>query len=186
MIRPVAGREQIVARLGELFREHGYEGASLSLISARTGLGKGSLYHFFPGGKEEMAGAVLADIDGWFEREIFAPLRQDDAVPAIADMFDAVDRYFQSGRRACLVGAFALGQTRGRFAVVIEAYFWRWQGALANALARAGHRADAARDLAEEVVGGIQGGLILAHALDDDTVFTRALARLRARCAITG
>jgi hypothetical protein len=43
------------------------EGASLSLISEATGLGKGCLYHFFPGGKEEMADAVLSEIDGWFE-----------------------------------------------------------------------------------------------------------------------
>ena len=48
--------------VAEVFRAHGYEGATLSVITEATGLGKGSLYHFFPGGKEELAAAVLADL----------------------------------------------------------------------------------------------------------------------------
>jgi AcrR family transcriptional regulator len=80
----------------------------MSRITARTGLGKGSLYHFFPGGKEEMAAVVLADVDDWFERNIFAPLRDGEPAAAIASMWRDVDAYFQSGGRVCLVGAFAL------------------------------------------------------------------------------
>ncbi len=184
MARVVAERADILPALGELFRECGYEGASLARISARTGLGKGSLYHFFPGGKDEMADAVLAEIDGWFEAGVFAPLREgragDDA--AIPAMFDAVDAYFRSGRRACLIGAFALGQTRERFACRIDGYFRRWRDALAVALEREGFSRDEAAARAEETVVGIQGGIVLAHALDDAAVFTRTLERLRARC----
>ena len=51
MARTVAERSDVLPLLAEVFREHGYEGASLSLISKATGLGKGSLYHFFPGVK---------------------------------------------------------------------------------------------------------------------------------------
>ncbi|MBS7539034.1 TetR/AcrR family transcriptional regulator [Ancylobacter lacus] len=188
MARVVAEREDILPALGELFRECGYEGASLARISARTGLGKGSLYHFFPGGKDEMAEAVLAEIDGWFETRIFAPLREgrgragDDPAPPLPAMFDAVDAYFRSGRRACLIGAFALGQTRERFACRIDGYFRRWRDALAVALAREGFPRDEAAALAEEVVVAIQGAIVLAHALDDAAVFTRTLDRLRARC----
>ncbi len=83
MSRLIHTREDVLPVLGEVFREHGFEGASLSVITARTGLGKGSLYHFFPGGKEEMGQAVLAHIDGWFETEVYAPLR-DDADPRAA------------------------------------------------------------------------------------------------------
>ena len=63
MARAVAGRDEIVAQLAEVFRTHGYEGASLARLGAGTGLGKGSMYNFFPGGKEEMAQAVLTHID---------------------------------------------------------------------------------------------------------------------------
>jgi len=98
--KTVAERADILPVLGEVFREHGFEGASLSLIGARTGLGKGSLYHFFPGGKEDMAVAVLTEIEAWFATRIFKPLREDANAPrAIADMLKAVEEYFKSGQR---------------------------------------------------------------------------------------
>lgn len=108
MARLVAERADVVPHLAEIFREFGFEGASLARIAARTGLGKGSLYHFFPGGKEEMAAAVLAHVDHWFETEIFSSLARDGGALAIAAMCDAVAAYFRSGRRVCLVGVFAL------------------------------------------------------------------------------
>lgn len=178
-------RAELLALLGEVFREHGYDGASLATITERTGLGKGSVYHFFPGGKEEMATAVLAEIDAWFEREVFAPLRDGEAPEvAIAGMFRSVDAYFRSGRRVCLVGSFALGDTRDRFGRAVRAYFDTWRSTLATALHRRGHRPAAARALAEDVVAGIQGALVLARAVDDPAVFTRSLARLEARLAL--
>src|SRR5690349_20826626 len=97
--RLVTERADVLPALAELFREHGFEGASLSLIGRRTGLGKGSLYHFFPGGKEEMAAAVLDEIDGWFRDTLFTPLREAaDPRQAILRMFPSVEAYFQSGR----------------------------------------------------------------------------------------
>jgi AcrR family transcriptional regulator len=173
-------RESLLASIGEVFREHGYEGASLALIGAATGLGKGSLYHFFPGGKEEMATAVIAHIDGWFEDNVFVPL-QDASEPraGIERMFDATDSYFLSGRRVCLIGAFALDESRDLFAKAIKSYFARWVAHLAEALTRAGHSLAKADELAEETVGAIQGALTLARAFDDIAVFSRALRRAR-------
>ena len=52
-------REEIVLALFDLFRRAGYEGVSIGEISAATGLGRSSLYHYFPGGKADMAAAVI-------------------------------------------------------------------------------------------------------------------------------
>lgn len=182
MARAVSGRDEVVARLAEVFRTHGFEGASLARIGAGTGLGKGSMYNFFPGGKEEMAQAVLAHIDSWFRSQVFAPLRTaTDSAAGVAGMLDAVERYFKSGRSVCLVGVFALGHERELFAVAIRAYFAEWIEALAAALVRGKHTQVEAMALAEEAVGAIQGALVLARAADDPALFTRALARLRVR-----
>ncbi len=173
-------RDDAIARIAEVFREQGFEGASLSAITEASGLGKGSLYNHFPGGKDEMAQAVLAHVDAWFEREVYAPLREaDDPQQAVAAMFAAVDAYFRSGRRICLVGAFALDATRDRFAVAVQAYFARWIAALAGCLKRGG--ASQSRALAESAVAGIQGALVLSRALDEPAVFTRQLRDLQAR-----
>jgi len=178
----MASRAEIIPLLAETFREHGYEGATLTLICKSTGLGKGSLYNLFPKGKEEMAVAVLDAIDAWFEREVFAPLATGGPA-ATARMFDAVDAYFRSGGRVCLVGAFALADTRDRFGARVRGYFTRWIDALSAALTAAGHKPRKARSRAEEIVAGVQGAIVLARALDDQAAFSRILERLRRRAA---
>ena len=183
MAKTVSERADVIPALAEVFRAHGFEGASLALISEKTGLGKGSLYNFFPGGKQEMAEAVLSQIDGWFEDNIYRGLREDaDAAGAIRAMFQKTEDYFWSGRRVCLVGAFALDDVRDHFSARINDYFNRWQEALTLALRRAGHPDEAARDLAEETVAGIQGGLVAARALHEPGIFVRMLKRLQVRC----
>lgn len=174
-----AARGEVIAKLAEVFRAHGYEGTSLSLITEATGLGKGSLYNLFPRGKEQMAEEVLAHIDGWFERNVFAPLRDDRSGEGIAQMFDAVDHYFQSGGRVCIVGVFALGAARDHFGKAVRGYFKAWEDALALALRRQGFTAAEAKQHAENIVLGIQGALVLARANDDTSVFRRAMKRLR-------
>jgi len=182
MARVIAEREDVIPLLAEVFRTYGFEGASLARITEGTRLGKGSIYHFFPGGKEEMAAVVLEQIDGWFRQHVFEPLRGSaDAKQGIAAMFDEVGRYFLSGRKVCLVGVFALGNERDRFAERVRDYFAVWIDALAEALVRAGHSRKEAHALAEEAVGGIQGALVLSRAFDRTEVFTAALDRLRAR-----
>ena len=180
--RVLTERAGAVPALAEAFREYGFEGASLSVLTKATGLGKGSLYNFFPGGKEQMAAEVIAEIDSWFERNVFAPLR-DSADPGdgLRRMFDATEEYFHSGRRVCLVGMLALGSSRGVFAKHVHGYFERWQSALASALRRAGGERTEAGRAAEAIVLEIQGALVLARAVNDPGVFTRALKRLRQR-----
>ena len=184
MPREIAERSDAIAALGEVFRKHGYSGASLAEITEQTGLGKGSLYHFFPDGKQEMAEAVLEDVSCWFEVHVFTPL-QDPAAPmdAIEHMFEAVDTYFHSGERICLLGAFALGDTRERFKAPINDYFTRWTDALTKALQRTGFTRTQARHTAEEVVVAIQGALVIARSRQDSQVFARTLKRLRLHIA---
>lgn len=182
MARRIVDRGDAIPVLAELFREHGFAGASLSEITKRTGLGKGSLYHFFPNGKEEMARAVLDDVAGWFETNVFIPLREgEDPVEGIDAMFRSVVDFFHSGRRVCLVGTFALDDTRERFATEVQSYFVAWIRVLAAALKRSGFDARAARETAEDVVAGIQGALVLARSQDDPAVFMRAIKRLHRR-----
>ncbi|MEO6920407.1 MAG: TetR/AcrR family transcriptional regulator, partial [Collimonas sp.] len=149
MVRMIAERCDVVPLLAEVFRIYGFEGASLARITEGTKLGKGSIYHFFPGGKEEMAAAVLSEIDAWFRSHVFVPLRESaDAESAIDAMFREVGRYFLSGRKVCLVGVFALGNERDRFAETVKGYFVEWVAALEAALLRDGKDAISAAILA--------------------------------------
>ena len=55
-----------------------------------------------------------------------------------------------------------------------------WKEALAAALVRTGRDRPTADQLAEDILAAIQGALVLARALDDRSVFARAVARLEA------
>jgi len=126
-----------------------------------------------------MASEVLREIDGWFEDAVYKPLRDgDDPRAAILEMCRSVATYFWSGKRVCLIGAFALDNVRDRFSDAIRDYFAVWQRSLQQALVRVGHDADRASDIAEDAILSIQGALVLSRALDDTAVFERAMARV--------
>lgn len=179
--RALTDRQSAVPALAEAFREHGFEGASLAVLSKATGLGKGSLYNFFPGGKEEMMAAVLANIDAWFVDAIFQPLEDGlDPQAAIIAMFDDVTAYFRSGRRVCIVGCLGLNTAGQAFSGQLAQYFARWIRALAQCLEKGGVPQGLALALAEEAVSGIQGAIVLARSLDEAASFQRIVARLQA------
>ena len=97
-------KDDMLARLMALFREKGFDGASLADISAATGLGKSSLYHHFPDGKAEMAQQVLGYLEAQLEVAIFEPLRSTGSPRKKLDrMLDALDRFYDGGKRACLL-----------------------------------------------------------------------------------
>jgi AcrR family transcriptional regulator len=178
--RVLTDRASALPALAEAFREHGFEGATLATLSKATGLGKGSLYNFFPGGKEEMMEAVLENIDGWFANAIFSPLEQAlDPAAAITAMFDDVTAYFRSGQRVCVVGCLGLNSSGETFSVKVKEYFARWVSALAHCLEVGKVPPALASDLAEEAVSGIQGAIVLARALGEEASFLRIVRRLQ-------
>jgi len=174
-------RPAIVATLTEVFRERGYEGASLARLSAATGLKKASLYHHFPGGKEEMAEAVLDALAAWFNDNMFAPLRGDEPLEArVQAMRAALDAHYGGGEKGCLFGLLAMGGSRDRFASRTAAFFGAWIAALSAALREAGFDDEDAVRRAADVVMEVEGALMLSRGLADTGPFQRVLRRLPA------
>lgn len=177
MPKLVSDRADTLPILGDIFREYGYAGASLSIISKATGLGKGSLYNFFPGGKAEMMTAVLAEIDTWFEANVFAPLRSTEDPPiALSAMFENLTEYFRSGERVCLLGALALTKRDDDFSKAVSRYFRAWIKALEQLFGKCG--VIDSTIVAEAIVADIQGAIVVARALQDRNLFARRLATL--------
>jgi AcrR family transcriptional regulator len=179
MARTVLDRSDVVLALAGVFRKRGFEGGSLSYIQQETGVGRGSLYHFFPEGKTDMARAVLDQVGEWFEERIFLPLRTaTDPRQAIADTSREVAEYFISRERVCLFAAITLGEEQETFAQSVRTYFTDWVDALTAALATAGLTPRVAHDRALDAVAAIQGGLVLARAYGDDQTFLGIVDRV--------
>jgi AcrR family transcriptional regulator len=174
-------RDEVVERLFAVFRQRGYAGASLSELSQATGLGRSSLYHYFPGGKEDMARAALDYLDGWVEGHLLVPLR-GAGTPAerLARMMAELDRLYDHGRSACLLGALVHGEGRHLFQERLRSSFCALVAALAALVVESGVAPAEAQRRAEEAMVRIQGSLVLSGGLDDDGPFRRMLAGLGA------
>src|SRR5437867_12315923 len=55
----VGTKERIVERSAELFRRQGFASTGVKQIVAEASAPFGSLYHFFPGGKEQLGEEVI-------------------------------------------------------------------------------------------------------------------------------
>src|SRR6187431_207405 len=81
-------RERILYATAELFRRQGYAGTGLKQVVAQAEAPFGSLYHFFPGGKEQLADEVLRT-GGAFFLALYHSIADaaPDMVTAIGDFF---------------------------------------------------------------------------------------------------
>jgi TetR/AcrR family transcriptional regulator, lmrAB and yxaGH operons repressor len=181
MARPARVEDSVLLeRLSDVFRELGYEGASLAALSAASDLKKASLYHRFPGGKEQMAGEVMACAQAWLTEHVLKPLRSSDQPSArIQVMIRNVNEFYAGGRKACLLNMMSSPHNdRGPFASPIRKAFRAWISALSAALVDARIDRDTARCRAEKAVALLQGSLVVSRGLGTPRPFRNCLANL--------
>jgi len=170
----------MLARLMDLFRNAGFDGASLSDISASTGLGRSSLYHHFPKGKEEIALQVLAHLEDQLEESLFEPMRSSGTPEQkLARMLDTVDRFYDGGKKACLLERLCASVDARRFRRPLHRAFMTWIDAVESLGVEAGIPPASARHRAEDLVVRIEGALVVCAGTGDTSVFARTIRDLR-------
>lgn len=179
MPTPLLSRDEVVNRVMTVLRLQGYDGASIAELSKATGLGKSSLYHHFPDGKDDMVGAVLDHLEATLEMQVFAPLRGTGTPEArLRAMNRALDAFYNHGQDACLLANLGIGESSRPFHARVKRIFEQWVDALIKPLRAAGLSPSVARARAEEAIVRIEGAVVLARWLQDTAVFTRTLRAL--------
>lgn len=174
-------RAALIARLFDLFRVKGYEGVSIGDVSEATGLGRSSLYHYFPGGKEAMAEAVIAAARTAMEQTIFAPLAAEGPLDKRLDaMLAAVSKLYAGGRTPCVLASLLSSETDGPIAAGAARLLRDWADAMTEALRATGVALAEARRRATLALSQIQGALVLVRATKRREIFPEALAAARA------
>ena len=172
-------RSEVVQKLVNVFRLHGYEGATLSRISQATGLKKATLYYHFSNGKQEMAEAVLEYAGEWFKHTILAPLHsQKEPAERIRLMNEQLNQFYDCGRSSCLLAIFTLGEPESVFQEQVYQMLDLWIDSLTQVLVEAGIPEKQALQRAEDAVIQVQGALILARGLNNTEPFERVLQKL--------
>jgi TetR/AcrR family transcriptional repressor of lmrAB and yxaGH operons len=176
---PTVSREEVIARMKEVFRANGYDGATLSMLSASAGLARSGLYHLFPEGKEQMAAAVLKEVRTWSAAHVLQPLTlPGEPAEKLHAMTLALNELYGGGHEACLIGLFSIGEAAQRFGGQLHESLGDLIATIEGVLIEAGIEPRLAHERAEDAVIRIQGSLVVSRVLEDTEPFTSLLRRL--------
>ncbi len=172
-------REEVVTRILQEFRNHGYDGTSLARLSQATGLGRSSLYHYFPNGKEDMATAAMAAVGEVFVNEVLAALNSEGSPSQRLHAFTKqLSVFYQDGQTSCLTDVFSMGGAAVLFQKYLALRVSNLMRNIAAVLSVAGFDKAEATRRAENAIITIQGSLVVSRALGDNAPFLRVLREM--------
>ncbi len=114
MAKAINENTALIEALFDIFRNHGYESTTISLLSEVTGLQKSSLYHHFPKGKEDMLKAVVEFVSGKIHQHVITPLldKEVDQEKRFSNLIATITRFYSDGRKNCLLNVLNLGEKK--------------------------------------------------------------------------
>lgn len=169
MARPGTARERLIDTAMRLFGRRGYAAIGLNEIVEKSGAPKGSLYHYFPEGKEALAVAALAHGSALFLATLDETLASSrTAAEAVRRIGATLARWMEESKFRDGSPATAVTVEMAAISPAIRtecaAGFHAWQGRIAAALMRDGVAAAEARELALWTVASFEGAMVLARA----------------------
>lgn len=173
------GGAELIDMIAQVFRRHGYEGATMSRLSAATGLERASLYHRFPGGKDEMVAAAAAAGGAWFGEHVLQPLSQPGEPAAqVKVVCQRLREFYDDGQLPCVLESLSLPAGSEELHRALVSSLDAWLEAFTQLARRSGFSPSAARDRAEQAIIEIEGSLVLARVRGDSGPFLRTIRKL--------
>lgn len=178
-------RARMVLSAVGLLRERGVDGVTLDAVLADSKAPRGSIYHHFPGGRDQLVRAAGRAAAGYITHLIDEAARTGDPV-AMLERFagfwkqSLIDTGYKAG---CPVAGLAANasETSTGLVLVAEEAFAEWTRRLATAFEEAGFEATRARSLATMTLASVEGAVLLcrtsrsAQPLDDVVAHLRPL-----------
>jgi AcrR family transcriptional regulator len=163
-------RERIVQHSAELFRLQGYNATGVKQIVEAAQAPFGSVYHFFPGGKEQLGAEAIRVSGAIYEQLIPAVLKPaPDPVTGVRNFFAGAAEHLRETdyADACPIATVALEVSsssetmRHSCAEVFES----WITAGASHFEGAGLTPETARELTIAMLCALEGAFVLSRAL---------------------
>lgn len=172
MSPPPKHRDRIVRSAAELFRRRGYAATGTNDIVALSGAPKGSLYHYFPAGKTQIAEAAVAYAGGRVAATLAALLAETGDPAAALRRYGAmlIGWLEQSDwRDGCPIATTLLeiAPEADGVAAAGRASFAAWAALFCAALTARGVTDARARRLGQFAVTALEGALVLARVARD-------------------
>jgi AcrR family transcriptional regulator len=164
-----ATKQRILDVTAELFRRYGYTGTGLKQIVAEANAPFGSVYHFFPGGKQQLAAAVVRR-SGQMYMEIVEAVYESgvDPVAGVRAIFDGAAAVLEETDYvdACPIATVALevASSNDTLRVATADVFEQWTDRATAWMLSAGVTRRRARPLAIALIQLLEGGFMLSRA----------------------
>jgi AcrR family transcriptional regulator len=181
-------REEMIQGVIGLLAERGVHGTSFAVVTEATNTPRGSIYHHFPGGKNELIEKAVDSIGALVTALIDAV---DAETPA-----EVVEVFFESWRAAlrasnfdgnCAVANTAIGAGEDdSLRVASHHVFEKWHSSMTRAFVRSGTDTAIASDYAAVCIAAAEGALIIGRASRDDSVFDALLRQLKVLVSASG
>jgi AcrR family transcriptional regulator len=162
-------------RAGErLFRRQGYEATGLKELISDAAAPSGSLYYYFPGGKEHLGAEVLSYASTLYGDGIRSTFeRFADPVEATRKMFANEVRVLEGSdyQDGCPIASVTsdIASTNESLRAACTAAFDIWIGIIAEGYVRAGVEEADATTLASFILSSLEGAIILSRAAKSPT-----------------
>lgn len=165
-----ATKDRILTASAELFRRQGYTGTGMKQIAMTAPAPFGSLYHFFPGGKEELGEAVIRSSgEMYFQIVAAVMLAAPDIVTGTRNCFAGAAAVLEATdyADACPIATIALevASTNEQLRQATADVFTSWIDSGATWFVAAGIDERNARALAIQLINSIEGAFILCRSL---------------------
>jgi AcrR family transcriptional regulator len=165
-----ATKERILDTTAELFRRYGYTGTGLKQIVADANAPFGSLYHFFPGGKQNLGEEVIRRSGRMYQQLVEAVFdAAPDVVTGTRDSFLGAAETLRATdyADACPIETVALevASTNEPLRKATAEVFESWIASGAERFAAAGIPKRRARELAISMIALLEGAFVLSRAM---------------------
>jgi TetR/AcrR family transcriptional regulator, lmrAB and yxaGH operons repressor len=179
-------RTRILRAALRLFRKHGYHGVGITEILELAQAPKGSMYHHFPDGKEEIGVAVIEEITRGL-LAMFEASRTRSTAALITQVGENLTVVMQkTASEVCaLYSAFMAERIASPLLTqAVTASYAQMIELLAVRLEAEGKAKRQARELATVIVALLEGGALLSQAQHDSAAFVLAVKQAAALCKL--
>lgn len=168
MSAPPKHRDKIIRAAALLFRRVGYSTAGMNDIVTLSGAPKGSVYHYFPGGKEQVAQEALVYAGGLVTQTLSELAVQADSAADMIQLYaDMLSHWMAKSdyQDGCPVTTTLLETANSipALATVGRQIFEKWQVIFASKLVSNGMSQERASSLAVLAISAVEGALILSR-----------------------
>ena len=192
-----ATRDQILNAAARLIHVQGYQSTSLDDVLRESGVGKGNFYYYFKS-KEDLGYAIIDRITQGFVERSLGPAFADASADPVEQIHGFLDRVLDAQRQRKCVGGCVMGNLAAELSDVHEGFRQRlagifdvWRTRLAETVTRGQARGrlrvdmDASR-VAQFLVAGLEGSMLLSKVTKDITVMERCVEELKRHLTLYG